>query len=190
MTTPEPKINSLYLKTLILFAALLILLAGGLYWIKAQGITPREATAPSQKQEKIADLDLLEPNGSSRKLSSFHDKILMVNFWATWCEACMIEMPSIVALREQYKERGFEVISINVDENPTAVLSKTISKYGMKFPIFIDPQGTLANLFNLQAIPLTLLLDANRKVLLSIDGEYDWNHEDFRARLERWLSPS
>lgn len=170
--------------------ALLILVFGSLYWVKTQGIGQLTTgpQAETSKMNQVPDVSLTELNGTKRNLYSFKEKILLINFWATWCQACIAEMPSIVALRNQYYNQEFNVISINVDEKPGPTIQSTLKKFKMNFPVYIDPEGELARIFDLQAIPLTLVVNRDHKILMSTGGEYDWNGAEFQAKLEKWLA--
>lgn len=97
-------------------------------------------------------------------------------------------MPSIVNLRKAYQDRGFEVLGINVDENPEKVLPKVLSEFKIDFPVYGDPEGKLSSLFDVHAIPFTVILNHQRKILLVQDGGQDWNSKAIRNQLERWLS--
>ena len=67
---------------------------------------------------QLPDMALTQLDGTQVMLSKLPHKIMMINFWATWCDSCIEEMPSLVKLRDQYASKGFEVLGINVDENP------------------------------------------------------------------------
>jgi alkyl hydroperoxide reductase subunit AhpC len=97
-------------------------------------------------------------------------------------------MPSIVKLRESFKDRGFEVLGINVDENPSVVVSKTIKQLKIDFPIFIDPEGELSEMFDVHAIPLTVIMRKTGEILAVLNGGRDWNSDEVRTKLERWLN--
>ncbi len=123
----------------------------------------------------------------SLRFSQLQSKIVMVNFWATWCEACIVEMPSIVRLRTDYKSKGFEVLGVSLDENSTLV-PPMMKKLGMEFPVVIDSEGKLGDLFDVHAIPLTIIMDKSGKILMLQKGELDWNSAKFREKLEAWLA--
>ncbi len=189
--SPRPRILQVLLPVVIVLAVVV----GGLQWIKSQ--QKKNPNAPSGQVEDqleegraLPDFELPTFQGETVRLSSLQKKVVLVNFWATWCEACMVELPSIVRLREAYSAKGFEVLLINVDENPQAVIPKVLNKMGIKFPVYWDEGQKLAELFGVEAIPLTVLLDENRKVLLIESGERDWYGQEIRRDLERWLSPT
>ena len=100
----------------------------------------------------------------------------------------MVEMPSIIQLYRGYKDRGFDVVAVNLDTDPTAVLPRTMQKYGMTFNVYTDGDSKLADLFQVQAIPLSVVIDHNRKILMIENEGIDWNDSEFRATLEKWLA--
>jgi|GEM_PF-4261323 len=194
MTTPEEKPKSNVWKIVLPLFFLFSLAMGSLYWVKSQVIRPNEIQNNSQAQaqpnqrQALPDLEFNEFKGSPRKLSSFNQKVLLINFWATWCGACMMEMPSMVELRKQYADRGFEIIFMNVDESPEAVLPSVLKQLGIDFPVYIDPRGELAQFFDLRAIPLTVIINNKREVLKVMNGEYNWKQPRIRTQIEQWLS--
>ncbi len=189
MTTPteNPKFSAW--KFFLPILVILFLVVTALFLIKNQVHTHHNGTSREEVRSggEIPDFTLIKFKGSEVHFSEMKEKVFLINFWATWCEACMVEMPSIVKLRNQYHEQGFEVISINVDENPESVLPKTIQEYGISFPIYQDPSGELAELFEVHAIPLSVIIDRKRKVLMIEPGERNWYGEDVKKLLERWL---
>ncbi|MGZ3708413.1 MAG: TlpA family protein disulfide reductase [Bdellovibrionota bacterium] len=170
------------------------LVVGTLTVIKTRfgGARPHDGPSAFEVREgsTVPDLTLQKyPNGETT-LSQLSGKVVLINFWATWCEACMEEMPSILKLRGRFKDRGFEVVAVNVDENPEAVLPATLKQLGIDFPVYIDKEGQVAGLFDVHAIPLTVMINSSRKVLLVQDGERNWMDEDLLSKMEKWLSSS
>jgi thiol-disulfide isomerase/thioredoxin len=136
----------------------------------------------------LPNFPLVKLDGSKIQLDDVDKKVKMINFWATWCEACMVEMPSIVALREKFAAKGFEILGVTVDEDPNSVVPSIVKKFGMNFPIFTDQGNVLAELFDVHAIPLTVIVNKDRKILLVESGERDWNGEDINQMIEKWVS--
>jgi thiol-disulfide isomerase/thioredoxin len=178
-------------RLLVPVAALLVIIVGALMTIKASvqkesrlNLAPVELTEGAE----LPDFTLTRLDGSKLQVSELKHKVIMLNFWATWCEACMEEMPSIVKLREAYQAQGFEVIGLNVDENPTKAVPPTENKFGMKFPTFKDPENTLTELFDIHAIPLTVIFDQNRKILMIESGSREWDSEEMQQLVQKWTS--
>lgn len=136
----------------------------------------------------LPDLDLVMLDGKVTKLSELKSKVTLINFWATWCGPCVKEMPSLQKLSDEYSARGLTVIGINLDEEPELVLEKFLKKNKIKFRSFVDTKGELADRFNVSGLPLTLVLDGNRKLLLEQVGDEDWYSPDFRKQFEIWLN--
>lgn len=135
----------------------------------------------------LPDFHLKKFNDGTISVSQIDYKVLLINFWATWCEPCMVELPSIIKLKQKYGPRGLEVAAISVDENPHEVVPKAMKRLGMNFPVFLDPDSDLADLFEVHAIPLTAIIDKNRKILLLEPGERDWMHDSIQAKMDKWL---
>jgi peroxiredoxin len=137
---------------------------------------------------ELPNFEMTKLDGTKVTLGDLPHKVMMINFWATWCEACMEEMPSIVALRDANAPKGFEVLGINVDENPQQVVSPVANKFNMKFPIFTDPNNALAEMFDVHAIPLTVVINSKRKILLVESGGREWNDPETQQMLTTWLN--
>lgn len=194
-TPPQGSVITGLVKFFVPIALILLMVVGGLYVVKSQFGKPANGVAagpggPAEIQlgKTLPDFELSQFQGKDLKASELGSKVMLVNFWATWCEACMVEMPSIIKLRNAYAAKGFEVVAVNVDQNPNAVLPRTIQKFAFGFPVYFDKDQKLSDLFNIEAIPLTVILDKDRKILLIENGERDWNGSDIRAQLERWLA--
>ncbi len=136
----------------------------------------------------LQDFTLIRRDHTQVPFSSVAGKVTLVNFWASWCEACKVEIPSINALRSSMKEQGLEVISINVDETPEKLLPKLLPRLKIDYPVYVDEGGGLVELFDIRAIPFSMVLDRDRKVLFIENGERDWNSRESRERITQWLS--
>jgi thiol-disulfide isomerase/thioredoxin len=136
----------------------------------------------------LPNFPLVKLDGTKIQIGDVDKKVMMINFWATWCEACMVEMPSIVALREKFAPKGFEILGVTVDEDPNQVVPAIVKKFGMNFPVFTDQGNVLAELFDVHAIPLTVIVNKDRKILLVESGERDWNGEDINQMVTKWTS--
>ena len=139
---------------------------------------------------ELPDLDLVKLDDTKVQLSDLSHKVMMINFWATWCEACMEEMPSLVKLREEFAPKGFEILGINVDENPRPVATTAAVKLGIKFPLFTDAGNALSEIFDVHAIPLTVIINKDRKILMIEAGGRDWGSDEVRQLMEKWLKES
>ncbi|MGW8178559.1 MAG: TlpA family protein disulfide reductase, partial [bacterium] len=121
--------------------------------------------------------------GNSISFAGFTDDVLMLNFWATWCGPCRIEMPSMAKLHEALEGKGLRIITITEEDEQTVRLFLEQNPY--PFTFMIDPQGTLSERLRVWAVPLTIILDRNRKLTYFHQGPMNWDTPDMKKRLRR-----
>jgi thiol-disulfide isomerase/thioredoxin len=178
-------------KVFLPIVIILVLIVVALMVVKAS--VKKDSRLNSQPIEmvegaEVPDFELTALDGSKKSLSDLSHKLYMVNFWATWCEACIEEMPSMVALREKYASKGFEILAINVDENPAQAVPPILKEFGIQFPVFTDSQNQLSELFDVHAIPLSVMINDDRKIVLIESGGRDWNDEQTNQLVEKALN--
>jgi len=179
-------------KTIVFGVILIALIVGGLELVK-RSVMPdhnhREASSEAVRIEKgksTPDFDVHFFQGETQKISTLKHKIAVINFWASWCEACVVELPSLVKLRKLYKDKGMELYLVNVDENPESIVPQYIKKFSIESPVVVDTDQKLSELFDISAIPHTLILDQNRKVLFIESGERDWTDKEILHYMDAW----
>src|SRR5712692_10105080 len=117
--------------------------------------------AAAEKGRAAPDFRLTTLDGKSVRLSDLQGKTVLVNFWATWCTPCRQEMPEIVRAYGQYRDRGFEVVSVDEQEDPGTV-KKWVDAFGMQFPVVLDTSGSVGQTFRAGTqFPTSLWLDRN-----------------------------
>jgi thiol-disulfide isomerase/thioredoxin len=77
--------------------------------------------------------------GKTVRLTDLREKVVLINFWATWCDPCRAEMPSMHALYQDYRDKGFEILAISIDVQGKDVVAPFVDAYGLTFPILLDP---------------------------------------------------
>lgn len=116
----------------------------------------------------VPEIELPTPEGKMLKLSSLRGKVVLIDFWASWCGPCRRENPNVVKMYNQYKNKGFTVFSVSLDENGEA-WKKAIAMDGLLWPNHVsDLKGwntPMTQLYGFNAIPHTVLIDANGKVI-------------------------
>jgi thiol-disulfide isomerase/thioredoxin len=145
---------------------------------------------PYKAGEVLPDFALRTFEGKKRRLSELtakSAKITVINFWATWCGSCLIEMPSLIRLSHQLKDQGLEVLAVNLDENPKKDVPPVATRLGMDFKIVLDPENHLTDYFDVEAIPVTVILGKNREILAVESGERDWDSKEWTDRFSLWL---
>ena len=119
----------------------------------------REAMAKLQAEDERrqqANFTLTDLNGKSWTLKDLKGKVVLVNFWATWCPPCQKEMPDLEALYTRFKEQGFVVLAISEDEE-TQKVPPFIGERKITFPVLLDPGQKVNNLFAVEGIPKTFV---------------------------------
>lgn len=142
-------------------------LAGG---ARAQGhdITewPRQAATPA--------LDVLDMAGRRVSLADFKGRVLVLNFWASWCEPCRAEMPTLQQLPEVLGEDRVAVLGLNFKEGPRRIAQFTRAA-GVTLPVALDPHGEAARAWGVKVFPTTILIDPAGRARQRIRGEVDWS---------------
>jgi peroxiredoxin len=109
------------------------------------------------------DFTLRTTVGPNLRLQEQRGRVVLVNFWATWCGPCRQEMPQMNRLYEKYAASGFVLLGVNVDEDPRNAAT-VASKLGVKFPVLLDTDKKVSRLYDLATMPSTVLIDRDGRV--------------------------
>jgi len=110
-----------------------------------------------------------------KKLSDYHGRVVLLNFWATWCSPCRYEMPQIEALWKKYRNQGFAVLAVNVDRGNRTDVADFAHSLHLGFPVLLDPEGTVRNRYGVRALPTSYLIGRDGKIIGRVIGERDWS---------------
>jgi len=121
------------------------------------------------------------------KLSDYKGKIILLNFWATFCVPCRLEMPSLQALSEKYQNDNLEIIAISVDHGREKSVKKWIAKNNLNFPIALEGQNA-GNAYEVSALPVTFIIGKQGQLIGRILGEREWNSEETTLLIEHLLA--
>lgn len=143
---------------------------------------------PLKERDPAPDFTLPDPNGKKVSLKNFRGKVVFLNFWATWCEGCREEMPSMERLYREFKGKGLEVVAVNVKEQRPAAMA-FYKKLQLTYPVVLDSEGEVGLLYGAFGLPVTYLIDRKGVVLARLWGPADWHSPGarnlFRALLEQ-----
>ncbi len=118
------------------------------------------------------------------------DRLVVLNFWATWCQPCTVEMPTLQALWDRYRARGLVVAGISVDRGaPRALLDPYVRSLKLTFPILLDPEMNTAKAWRVTALPATFVIRPGGDVAGFAMGPRDWDSAEMRALLAPMLPP-
>ena len=153
----------------------------------------KKAFAPVQKElvtfrdKPIAPgFSLTNEQGTPFSFEQYEGKVLLVNFWATWCPPCVEEIPSLNALQVHYLDSEFEIVSINYRETAEQ-LHKFTLKIPVNFPVLMDFEGETSLLWKVFSFPSSFLVDKNGKVRQSINQAIDWNSPEVHKVIDKLL---
>jgi len=123
--------------------------------------------------------------GGEVTLADFEGEVVVLNFWATWCAPCVEEMPTLEALHTELRDAGVRVVAVSEDRGGMDAVGPFLEKRVdvPALPIYLDSDGELAGALNVRAMPTTFVLDAEGRVLGSVEGPLDWNSDNVRAFL-------
>ena len=131
-------------------------------------------------------LRLKDLQGREHALESYRGKVVLVNFWATWCAPCLEEMPSIERLRQSLAGRAFAVLAVNLAE-PDERVQAFLAKVPVGFPVLMDREATAARAWKARMLPATFIVGTDGRVRYSYVGELDWSREPVRKQIAALL---
>lgn len=134
------------------------LLAGA--WLLASAAL---ATAGTTVGASAPDFTLRTLNGPNMRLQEQRGKVVLVNFWATWCGPCRQEMPHLNRISDKYKSAGLVMLGVNIDEDVRKA-AETATKLQVSFPVLLDTDKKVSTLYNLNAMPSTMVIDRSGRV--------------------------
>lgn len=161
--------NTRYWVRRILFLVMLGLIGYALYHTVIQDERNQLAVG-----EKAPNFELSTLDGKTIKLSDYQGKVILLNFWGTWCEPCRTEMPALQKAYEKYHKDGFVVLSVNIAETDVAV-SSFANQYGLAFPVLMDRNRDVTRLYNVGPIPSTFFIDRDGKISKKVEGPLHLN---------------
>jgi thiol-disulfide isomerase/thioredoxin len=135
---------------------------------------------------QAAALKLKDLEGREHALEAYRGKVVLVNFWATWCEPCKEEMPSIERLRRSLEGRPFAVLAVNLAE-PDARVQAFLAKVPLGFPVLMDREAAAAKAWRARMLPATFIVGADGRLRYSYIGELDWSREPVRSQIAALL---
>jgi peroxiredoxin len=152
-------------------------------------ITVMPTAIPIMAEERVApDFTLTDINGRTVSFSDFRGKVILLNFWATWCTACIDEMDSLNKAYLDMRDKGFVVIGISIDQS-RAVVSDFVKRKGLKFPVLLDPEKEVYfDRYAVFGLPTSFLIDRRGYIRQRYIGEMDWQEKDFVDKVHNLLN--
>jgi thiol-disulfide isomerase/thioredoxin len=131
-------------------------------------------------------LALEDFEGRVHRLADYRGRVVLVNFWATWCEPCREEMPSMEKLRASLAGRPFEILAVNLAE-PRSRIEKFLRSMRLGFPLLLDRDSRTARAWKARVLPASFLIGRDGRIRYVAVGELDWMSEDARRKIAALL---
>jgi peroxiredoxin len=190
-------------KVVLPLAALLVVAAVAVALLAlARAPSPEPAAAPAERvpratelarstaglEAALQELELVKPsrvaaaedfslpalNGGSFHLAEQRGKVVLVNFWATWCPPCLEEMPAMERLWRRHKDAGFVLVAVSVDTDPKKV-APFVSQHGLTFPVALDTSMKVANAYGVRALPSSFIVGKDGRLTALALGPREWD---------------
>jgi peroxiredoxin len=125
-------------------------------------------------------------DGRTITRENFGGKLLVLNFWATWCEPCIVEIPSLDAFQRQFAKNGVVVLGVSIDRNEK-LYHQFLQQAHLSFATTRDPEENISSSYGTFQWPETYIIDRNGKVLEKVISNQNWMDPEFLAKVRRWL---
>jgi thiol-disulfide isomerase/thioredoxin len=172
-------------KLMILIAILLLFTIPALS--QERGLFSKIGIQSVRENFQTSDFSLEGLNVKRVQLSALKGNVIFLNFWATWCDPCKDEMPSMETLYQRYKEKDFILLAISVDEKNPEPARRFIQNRRYRFPVLLDPAGKTLDLFEIHSIPATVIIDKRGRMIGRAIGPRDWSQPEVFSLIDEML---
>lgn len=160
-----------------------------IFLIAALGMPSAQAVASKTPAAKLPTVAMQQLDGTPTTTEQWRGQPLVLNIWATWCPPCRKEMPSLQRLADTLAPDGIAVAALSIDEDANLV-REFVLKYGIRFPVGIAASaGDASTALNARALPLTLYVAADGRIIERVLGERDWADERLVREIRTRLAP-
>jgi len=167
------------MRRLIFIVVLLLMVGGSIYLVSAGSLRPQEEPAAEVAVGGQApDFTLTDMEGRSVNLAALRGKVVLVNFWATWCPPCRAEMPSMEKLYHLLKDEDFVMLAINIEADGQQTVARFLEKNRHSFPILLDSKGDVQKRYGVYKFPETFVIRKDGIIDDKVIGAFDWAHPE------------
>ena len=176
------------LNKIALFVAFTVLLLGGSAGaVSVEGLFKELGIIAPRVRLEAPAFSLTTIDGKRVGLEQFRGRLVVVNFWATFCAPCREEMPSMERLWQRLKGRGLVILAISVDRGSPQRVEEFVEQTGVSFPVLLDPKGKVRREYEIFALPTTYIVGRDGRFLGKVVGERVWDSDGFIELFERLL---
>jgi thiol-disulfide isomerase/thioredoxin len=155
--------------------------------LRGQAAEPGYEWRPWPRGKRVPLLELDALDGPRWRLSAQRGRVVLVNFWATWCEPCRAEMPALARLAQQREAEGLSVVAANYREGASAI-QRFFERLGVSLPVILDRDGAAAAAWTPRVLPSTVIFDRQGHPAGVLVGELDWEGGAAQALLDPLLA--
>ncbi len=166
----------------LIIVAIVVLVVGAVYLQKSGGTSPASVSAATMTADPAPtvgassdrtiapDFALTSTDGREIKLSDFRGKVVVLDFWATWCPPCKAEIPDFIKLYSQYKNDGFQMLGVSLDQGGLHDVVPFIKSHGINYPIVLGTDEVVSAYGGIRGIPTTFVIDKKGYVRGAFEG--------------------
>lgn len=136
--------------------------------------------APDFRATTLAD-------GKEKTLADYKGQVVLLNIWATWCQPCRIEMPSIEHLYQELGPEGLKVVAVSIDEAGPEVVREFVRERGLSFEILLNPSRTIERIYQTTGVPESFVLNRDGRIVKKVIGATEWDAAVNRDLIRRLL---
>jgi peroxiredoxin len=125
--------------------------------------------------------------GNLEGLDDHSGKVILVNFWATWCVPCVKEMPSFESLYRRYRSQELTILAVSLDKGDSNKVQEFADKHKLSFPILLDTKGVAEKLYPSFSIPFTYVIEKQGRIVARVDGAKNWESSETFEAVEHLL---
>lgn len=148
---------------------------------------PNAPHAAASQLTAAPNWEIKDVNGKTVHSTDFKGKVVILDFWATWCAPCRMEIPGFIALQKKYAQRGLRVIGASVDEGGTAMVKQFMKKLGMNYPVVLTNKKMQDQFGGIEVVPTTFIIDREGRIVKKHVGLTD--QSEFEAEIRPLLNP-
>lgn len=171
---------------------LLIIIALTLLILRTQklgpgNLQPETNEFKSQEGFLAPRFSLRNLQGNIEGLDDHLGKVIIINFWATWCTPCVKEMPSFENLHRRFRAKGLTILAVSLDKGVSSKVQEFVDRYKLSFPVLLDTDGVAEKLYPSFTIPFTYVVNKQGRVVARVDGGKNWESPETFEAVEHLL---
>ena len=136
------------------------------------------------EQKPAPEITVNSLNNLPLKLSALKGKVVLLNFWATWCPPCREEIPSMMKLNSAMAGKPFQMVAVSIDEGGKQDVESYLKESGHKLPVYLDPDGSASKLYGVTGVPESFIIDKQGVIVKKIIGGLAWDSPEVASFLE------